>query len=60
MRLRPIPVVMVSTLTEKGSEVTFRTLELGAVDFVSKPKIGIAYGLKEYSSEITNKIRMHD
>ncbi len=58
MRLRPMPVVMVSTLTEKGSEVTFRALELGAVDFVSKPKIGIADGLKEYSSEITNKIRI--
>ncbi|GKS68311.1 two-component system, chemotaxis family, response regulator CheB [Nitrosomonas sp. PY1] len=58
MRLRPMPVVMVSTLTEKGSEVTFRALELGAVDFVSKPKIGIVDGLKEYSSEITNKIRI--
>lgn len=58
MRLRPMPVVMVSTLTEKGSEVTFRALELGAVDFVSKPKIDIANGLKEYSSEITNKIRI--
>ena len=55
MRLRPMPVVMVSTLTEKGSEVTFRALELGAVDFVSKPKIGIADGLKEYSGEITKK-----
>ncbi len=58
MRLRPMPVVMVSTLTEKGSDVTFRSLELGAVDFVSKPKIDIAAGLKEYSNEITNKIRI--
>lgn len=57
MRLRPMPVVMVSTLTEKGSDITFRALELGAVDFVSKPKIGIASGLKEYSDEIANKIR---
>jgi len=57
MRLRPMPVVMVSTLTEKGSEVTFRALELGAVDFVSKPKIDIASGMKEYSNEITDKIR---
>jgi two-component system chemotaxis response regulator CheB len=58
MRLRPMPVVMVSTLTEKGSDITFRALELGAVDFVSKPKLGIAEGLKEYAGEITNKIRI--
>ncbi|MBL8497599.1 chemotaxis response regulator protein-glutamate methylesterase [Nitrosomonas sp. JL21] len=58
MRLRPMPVIMVSTLTDKGSEVTLKALELGAVDFVSKPKIDIAAGLKEYSQEITNKIRI--
>ncbi|MDP1557309.1 MAG: chemotaxis response regulator protein-glutamate methylesterase [Nitrosomonas sp.] len=58
MRLRPMPVVMVSTLTEKGSEVTFRALELGAVDFVAKPKIDIASGLKQYTDEIANKIRI--
>ena len=38
MRLRPTPVVMVSTLTERGAEVTLRALELGAVDFVAKPQ----------------------
>ena len=37
MRLRPMPVVMVSTLTERGSEITMRALELGAIDFVTKP-----------------------
>lgn len=58
MRLRPMPVVMVSTLTDKGSDITFRALELGAVDFVSKPKIDIAAGLKEYGGEIANKIRI--
>ena len=58
MRLRPMPVVMVSTLTERGSDVTFRALELGAVDFVAKPKIDIASGLKEYGVEIANKIRI--
>lgn len=58
MRLRPMPVVMVSTLTEKSSDVTLRALELGAVDFVAKPKIDIASGLKEYGSEIANKIRI--
>ena len=41
MRLRPMPVVMISSLTERGAEVTLRALELGAVDFVSKPKIDI-------------------
>ncbi len=40
MRLRPMPVLMVSSLTERGSEITMRALELGAVDFVAKPKIG--------------------
>jgi two-component system, chemotaxis family, protein-glutamate methylesterase/glutaminase len=58
MRLRPMPVVMVSTLTEKGSAITFRALELGAIDFVSKPKLDIAHGMKEYASEITDKIRV--
>ncbi len=58
MRLRPMPVVMVSTLTERGSDVTFRALELGAVDFVAKPKIDIASGLREYGNEIANKIRI--
>ncbi|MDP1614880.1 MAG: chemotaxis response regulator protein-glutamate methylesterase [Methylococcales bacterium] len=58
MRLRPMPVVMVSTLTEKGSDVTFRALELGAVDFVSKPKMDIVSGLKEYGNEIADKIRI--
>lgn len=57
MRLRPMPVVMVSTLTERGSDITFRALELGAVDFVSKPKMDIARGMEEYAAEITDKIR---
>ncbi|MFP5398566.1 MAG: chemotaxis response regulator protein-glutamate methylesterase [Gammaproteobacteria bacterium] len=58
MRLRPMPVVMVSTLTERGAETTLRALELGAVDFVAKPKIGIADGLQRLSDDITAKIRM--
>jgi two-component system chemotaxis response regulator CheB len=58
MRLRPMPVVMVSTLTERGSEVTLRALELGAVDFVSKPKLDIVNGFKDYTLEITDKIRV--
>lgn len=56
MALHPMPVVMVSTLTEKGAEVTMRALELGAVDFVSKPKLGIQQGLLDYSEELCDKI----
>ncbi|MEB2398508.1 protein-glutamate methylesterase/protein-glutamine glutaminase [Parapusillimonas granuli] len=57
MRLRPMPVVMVSSLTERNSEVTLRALELGAVDFVTKPKLGLRDGLLEYSELIADKIR---
>jgi two-component system chemotaxis response regulator CheB len=52
-----MPVVMISSLTERGSSITFRALELGAVDFVTKPKLGIAGGLQEYTDEIADKIR---
>jgi two-component system chemotaxis response regulator CheB len=57
MRLRPMPVVMVSSLTERNSEVTLRALELGAVDFVTKPKLGLRDGLMEYTEIIADKIR---
>jgi len=57
MRLRPMPVLMVSSLTERGSEITMRALELGAVDFVTKPKLGIREGLLEYTQTIADKIR---
>jgi len=58
MRLRPMPVVMISTLTERGAEVTMRALELGAVDFVAKPRIGLAEGIRELSDQIVDKIRV--
>ena len=58
MRLRPMPVLMVSTLTERGAEVTLRALELGALDFVAKPKIGVADGLQALAADITEKIRI--
>lgn len=58
MRLRPMPVLMISTLTERGAEVTMRALELGAVDFVAKPRAGVANGLAQLSQEITDKIRV--
>lgn len=58
MRLRPMPVVMISTLTERGAEVTMRALELGAVDFVAKPRIGLADGIGELASQIVEKVRI--
>jgi len=57
MRLRPMPVVMVSSLTERGNEITLRALELGAVDFVTKPKVGIRDGMLDYSEKLADKIR---
>lgn len=57
MRLRPMPVVMVSSLTEKGNEVTLKALELGAVDFITKPRIGVVDGMNEQVYEIGEKIR---
>jgi two-component system, chemotaxis family, protein-glutamate methylesterase/glutaminase len=45
MRLRPMPVVMVSSLTERGAEVTLSALEAGAFDFVTKPKLDLVTGM---------------
>ena len=57
MRLRPMPVVMVSSLTERGADVTLDALALGAVDYLSKPKIDLAATLKDYGDELIDKIR---
>jgi two-component system, chemotaxis family, protein-glutamate methylesterase/glutaminase len=57
MRLRPMPVLMVSSLTEMGSDVSLRALELGAVDFIAKPKLDSAHALSAYGKEIAEKIR---
>jgi two-component system chemotaxis response regulator CheB len=53
-----MPVLMISSLTERGSEAALRALELGAVDFLPKPKMGIADGLREYAETIADKIRV--
>lgn len=58
MRLRPMPVVMVSSLTEQGADVTLQALETGAVDFVTKPKIDLEHQLGEYRDELLAKIKM--
>lgn len=57
MRLRPMPVLMISSLTERGSDAALRSLELGAVDFLPKPKQGIIDGFQAYGDEIAEKIR---
>ncbi|MDR2877793.1 MAG: chemotaxis response regulator protein-glutamate methylesterase [Chromatiales bacterium] len=58
MRLRPMPVVMVSSLTEKSADITLRALELGAIDFVSKPKVDLAHTLEGYRDEVVAKVKM--
>nr|WP_218649672.1 chemotaxis response regulator protein-glutamate methylesterase [Pseudomonas taiwanensis] len=58
MKGRPTPVVMISSLTERGSEATLRALELGAIDFVAKPKLGIAEGMHAYAEEIRAKLKV--
>ncbi len=57
MRLRPMPVVMVSTLTESGADITLRALELGAVDYVSKPKVNVKEEMQAYAFEIKSKVK---
>lgn len=57
MAQRPVPVVMVSSLTEKGALATFEALNLGAVDFVTKPGGTISLSLQEVEAEIVAKIR---
>jgi two-component system, chemotaxis family, protein-glutamate methylesterase/glutaminase len=57
MRAHPMPVVMVSSLTERGCETTLRALELGAVDFVTKPKLDIATGVLDQAQEIVAKVK---
>ena len=56
MRLRPMPVLMISSLTEKGAEVTLEALECGAIDFVFKPRLDIETGLNDYAEEIIEKV----
>ncbi len=58
MRLRPMPVVMLSTLTSKGAESTLEALSLGAVDFVCKPQVGVARSLDDCAAELIAKVRI--
>ncbi len=58
MRYHPMPVLMVSSLTERGCETTLRALELGAVDFVTKPKVDVQAGTVEMGGEIIRKLKV--
>jgi two-component system chemotaxis response regulator CheB len=56
MRLRPMPVVMISALTESNAEVTLTALELGAVDFIAKPTVDVENVLNDYAEDIITKV----
>ena len=58
MAARPMPIVMVSSLTERGCETTLRALELGAVDFVTKPKLDVTSGTMELGHELIEKVKI--
>ena len=57
MTLRPMPVVMISTLTQAGAEVTLEALEIGAVDFVAKPTTDVANAMAELAGELQAKVK---
>jgi two-component system chemotaxis response regulator CheB len=57
MRRRPMPVVMVSSLTEAGCATTLRALELGAIDFVTKPTVGLRESFPDLAAELTEKVK---
>ena len=56
MRLRPMPVVMVSTLTQAGTDVTLAALEVGAVDAVAKPAPGVP--AQEAFADLADKVKI--
>jgi two-component system chemotaxis response regulator CheB len=57
MRGHPMPVIMISSLTSKGADTTFRALSLGAIDYVSKPKVDVSNGTVEQAEEIVAKVK---
>ena len=56
MRLRPMPVIMISTLTEEGAPATLEALEIGAIDFIPKPKVNVAQEMAKYADDLYQKI----
>ena len=57
MRLRPMPVVMISSVTQRGASVTLEALSLGAIDYVSKPRSDFANTIEQYAEEIIEKVK---
>jgi two-component system, chemotaxis family, protein-glutamate methylesterase/glutaminase len=57
MTLRPMPVVMVSTLTQGGADTTLEALEIGAVDFIAKPSEDLVNGLADLAEELQRKVK---
>lgn len=57
MRGHPMPVIMISSLTERGADITLRALALGAVDYIPKPKMDVRNGTIEQSAEIIAKVK---
>lgn len=57
MALRPMPVVMISTLTKAGAEITFEALEIGAVDFIAKPTFNVTNALGSIAAELQMKVK---
>ncbi|HWP26606.1 MAG TPA: chemotaxis response regulator protein-glutamate methylesterase [Xanthobacteraceae bacterium] len=57
MTLRPMPVIMVSTLTEAGAEITLEALEIGAVDFITKPTTNVSNGMAAIAAELQAKVK---
>ena len=57
MRGHPMPVIMISSLTSKGADTTFRALSLGAIDYISKPKVDVSNGTVEQAEEIVAKVK---
>lgn len=53
----PLPVIVISSMAQKGGSATIRALELGAIDFVTKPALGVGAGLKELFPEIAGKVK---
>lgn len=58
MRLRPMPVVMISSMTEEGADITLEALEIGAVDYIAKPKSDLQKGFEDYADIIVEKVVM--
>lgn len=56
MRLRPMPVIMISTLTEEGAPATLEALEIGAIDYIPKPRVNLEQTMTNYAEELHQMI----